>query len=71
MARPMTEQVILIFTGLVCAVILAQVVLLTIALWINPKGDFDGLARALETEVQILLGAILGYATGRKVSPPE
>lgn len=71
MARPVTETVIIMFTGLVCAVIVAQVVILSVALFVNPKADFNGLARAIEAEVQILLGAILGYATGRKVGPPQ
>lgn len=69
--RPITEEILLLFAGLVCVIMVAQVVILTVALVAHPEADFDGLARAIEAEVQILLGAILGYATGRATKPPD
>lgn len=63
--RPAPEQVLLMLATVVCAVLVLQTLSIVFVAFFRPGIDVSRMVSALQTEMQIVLGAVLGYATGR------
>ncbi len=67
--RPAGEQLILVLGGVIAFVLVIETLTIVLLLFIAPEhvGKVTGI---FQTQIQIVLGAVLGYATGRAVNPP-
>lgn len=65
--RPVADQLLLMFGKIAGLALLLCVVLTALLAIFRPEADLTAMARLLDTQLSIILGAVLGYAA----HPPE
>jgi uncharacterized membrane protein HdeD (DUF308 family) len=65
--RPTTEIIILMFTVTVCLSLIASGISLTVFVFVKPEYDVTNSIDRLYQTIDIMVGALLGFTTGRAV----
>jgi hypothetical protein len=65
--RSTSEIIILMFTFTVCLSLIGSGISITIFIFINPEHDISNSINRLYQTIDIIIGALLGYTTGRAV----
>jgi hypothetical protein len=63
--RPTTEVVVLLFTMLICVVITITIVGITVARLMHPSLDLSKAGDAIFNMISTIIGALVGFISGR------
>ena len=66
--RSTTELLLLLFGGVVAVQLVLSLVAIIVVTLVNPDQDVTGMAEVLVAQTTLLIGACLGYLTGRSRS---
>ena len=59
---PVGDELLMWFGRIAGITILSSVVIVLVLVVIRPEADIEGLTKMLDTQLSIILGAVLGYA---------
>lgn len=60
-SKPVADDLLMLFGRVAGIAILASVVIVLIIILVRPEADISGLTKMLDTQLSIILGAVLGY----------
>lgn len=61
-SRPVADQLLLFFGRIAGLVLVVSAMWVLVVVIIRPEADISGLTKLLDTQLSIILGAVLGYA---------